>query len=370
MDFSLTTMFVVPSGNVLPTTGGPQDLAAKRFGIFDNKYATASAGTIAAKPYIYLAQGRNVTVPGLGTKVSDKISKLKVTEWFKVVAEADSLNQITEVSDFSVKCGETFSVTFRLNSNYIDNAFYNGLTRSVTVPAACCDCDADPCVELDPEATVDTIVTKANEDSLISQFLEVSRTGSGTSSVLRVVGKPTVPLTNVTSDVTRMQFEQDRLYFRVFAYKGAPTSQDDIIYDKCDPAATVTVIQRATYPRGSAEEMKILERRYFSYQAKNKHIFKDAAYNEYETEIVAGTWYDQYYIKYKFYEDDTWYQGAVLDAADLIIAPTGSSAGAAIETMLEVYFGAAPEYQGADVTTTTTTSTSSTTTTTTTVLQP
>ncbi len=370
MDFSLTTMFVVPSGNTLPTTGGPQDLVAKRFGIFDNKYVAATAGTIATKPYIYLAQGRAVEVPGLGTKVSDKISNLKVTEWFKITAEADALNQITEVSDFSVKCGETFSVTFRLNSNYIDNAFYNGLTRSVTAPAPCCECAADPCVELDPEATVDLIVAKVQADELLSRFLEVSRTGTGASSVLRVVGKPLTSLTNVTSDVTRMQFERDRLYFRVFVYNGAPTSQDDVLYDRCDEAGTVTVIQRATYTRGSAEEMKMLERRYFSYQAKQKHIFKDAAYNEYESEIVAGTWYDQYYIKYKFYEDDTWYQGALLDAADIIIAPAQSAAASAIETLLEVYLGAATEYQGVDITTTTTTSTSSTTTTTTTILQP
>ena len=368
MDFSLTTMFVVPSGNTLPTTGGPQDLTAGQFGVFDNKYAVAVAGSIANKPYIYLAQGRTVEVPGLGTKVSDKVSKLKVTDWYKVTAEPDKLNQITEVSDFSIECGKTLSVTLRLHSNYIDTAYFNGLTRSVTIPTPCCACGADPCVELDPQATIDLVVAAINADEKLSEFVEASRTGTGATSVLRIVGKDLVALQSNSSNPNTFQFQNDRLWFRVFAYEGAPTSQDDNVYDKCDQVATVTVIQRATYPHGSSAETKILERRYFSYQAKNKHIFNDSAYNEYASEVVDGTYYDLFFLKFKHFEDDTWYQGALLDSTVIIAVPTGTNS--AIETLLETYLGAAAEYTGTDVTTTTTTSTSSTTTTTTTVLQP
>jgi hypothetical protein len=75
-----------------------------------------------------------------------------------------------------------------------------------------------------------------------------------------------------------------------------------------------------------------------------------------------------YYIKFKLFEDDTWYTGALLDSACILIVPTGE--GGDIETLLEVAFGASADKSTDDVTTTTTTSTSSTTTTSTTILQP
>jgi hypothetical protein len=368
MDFSLTTMFVVPADNTLPTTGGPQDLTPGQFGVFDNKYAVAVAGTIANKPYIYLAQGRTVDVPGLGSKRSDKISKLKVTDWYKVVAEPDKLNQITEISDFTIECGKTLSITLRLHSNYINTAYFNGLTRSVTIPTPCCECDADPCVALDPEATIDLAVAALNADERLKDFVVASKSGTGATAKLVLTGKDLVPLQSNSSDPNAFPFQNDRLWFRAFVYEGAPTSQDDVVYDRCDQVGTVTVVQRATYAHGSAEETKILERRYFSYQAKNKHIFGNNSYNEFQSEVVADTYYDLYYIKFQLFEEDTWYQGAGLDSAVVIAVPTGTNA--AIETLLEVYLGAAAEYVGTDVTTTTTTSTSSTTTTTTTVLQP
>jgi hypothetical protein len=279
MDFSLTTIFVIPPDNDLPSTGGPQDLEAKQFGVFRNNYTVATAGNIAAAPYIYLAQGRPVNVPGLGTKVSDKISRLRVTEWYKVVAEPDKLNQITEISDFTVPCGTSVSVTLRLHSNRIDSAFYNGLTRSVTVLTPCCDCDGDPCEDIDPEATVDLIAQKINADELLSQFVEASRTGSGADSVLRLVGKDLEVLSGATGNPNEFPYQHDRLSFRAFVYEAPATTQDDIVPDRCESVATVTVIQRATYIHGSTEEMKILERRYFSYQAKNKHIFNNNNFN-------------------------------------------------------------------------------------------
>jgi hypothetical protein len=368
MDFSLTTMFVVPPSNSLPTTGGPQDLTAKQLGVYRNDYTVATTGNIAAAPYIYVAQGRAVSVPGLGTKLSDKISKLKVTEWFKVVAEPDKLNQITEVSDFTVPCGTSVSVTLRLHSNYIDNAFFNGLTRTVTVLTPCCECGADPCVDIDPQATVDLIVAEINSEEFLSQFVTASRTGTGTDSVLKIVGKDLVTYTGANADPNAFPYQNDRLSFRVFVYEAPATSQDDVVPDRCETVATVTVIQRATYIHGSSEEIKILERRYFSYQAKNKHIYGNNNYNEYQTEVVSGTFYDLYYVKFKLYEDDTWYQGATLDAAVIIAVPTGE--GGTLETLLETAFGAAVDKSGTDVTTTTTTSTSTTTTTSTTILQP
>ncbi len=39
MDFSLTTLFVVPVGNALPSSGSTQDLVAGKFGFFKPDYS-------------------------------------------------------------------------------------------------------------------------------------------------------------------------------------------------------------------------------------------------------------------------------------------------------------------------------------------
>ena len=49
-DFSLTTLFVVPVGNTLPSSGSTQDLTAGQFGLFRSDYTVANAGNIAASP--------------------------------------------------------------------------------------------------------------------------------------------------------------------------------------------------------------------------------------------------------------------------------------------------------------------------------
>ena len=58
-DFSLTTLFVVPVGNTLPSPGtSTQNLTAGQVGFFRSDYTVATAGNIAASPYFYVAQGR------------------------------------------------------------------------------------------------------------------------------------------------------------------------------------------------------------------------------------------------------------------------------------------------------------------------
>src|SRR5690349_19367780 len=121
-DFSLTTLFVVPVGNTLPSSGSTQDLAAGQFGFFRNDYSVADAGNIAAAPYFYIAQGRENTYLQ-GSKRSDKIKgcpsancSSNVTEWRKVVGCPTPTNQITEISGFTAKCGDILTVTLRLHS--------------------------------------------------------------------------------------------------------------------------------------------------------------------------------------------------------------------------------------------------------------
>ena len=73
-DFSLTTVFVVPtSQTTLPTSNSTQNLTEGQFGIFLNDYSAATALNIVNAPYFYIAQGRTNTYLQ-GSKRSDKIS--------------------------------------------------------------------------------------------------------------------------------------------------------------------------------------------------------------------------------------------------------------------------------------------------------
>ena len=71
-DFSLTTLFVVPVGSSIASSGSTQDLTAGQVGFFGPTYAALTSGTIAAADYFYVAQGRTNTYLQ-GSKRSDKI---------------------------------------------------------------------------------------------------------------------------------------------------------------------------------------------------------------------------------------------------------------------------------------------------------
>ena len=145
MDFSLTTVVVVPAGvTPNPTTDYTQDLLAGEVGLFGKDYKAVDAGTIAAQPYFYVAQGRDNTYLQ-GSKRSDKIAKADVTEWYKVIGCPTPTNQIMEIGEFTAQCGDVLTLTLRGHSSYLDTLYFNGFTRSVTINAPCCDCDGDPC---------------------------------------------------------------------------------------------------------------------------------------------------------------------------------------------------------------------------------
>ena len=101
-DFSLTTLFVVPVGTSIASSGSTQDLVAGQVGFFDKDYqATVTPST---SPYFYVAQGR-VNTYLQGSKRSDKIAgcgdsaacKSNVTEWYKVAGCPTPAVQITDV---------------------------------------------------------------------------------------------------------------------------------------------------------------------------------------------------------------------------------------------------------------------------------
>lgn len=56
------------------------------------------------------------------------------------------------------------------------------------------------------------------------------------------------------------------MWFRAFIYSGPATTADFIVDDSCNEVATATVVQRATYPKGTSEEIAQLEKNFYSYQ--------------------------------------------------------------------------------------------------------
>jgi hypothetical protein len=401
-DFSLTTLFVVPTtqsdSQVLHDGSSTQDLAAGEVGVFDNTYvATDAPGDF---PYFYIAQGRTNTYLQ-GSKRSDKISgcvtgnycKSNVTEWYKVCGCPTPVNQITQVSGWNVKCGDILTLTINAHSSYIDTLFFNGLTRSVTVNAPCCECDGDPCEDVDCDTLIDLIMEKLtgynvsggaidwddpispvpvgiNSDKVtLNTFFTFSKVTVGDDDcVLQIEGKPLTAY-GVPCDVSAFPHEYDRLWFRTFVYSGPATTVDFIVSDACNIVAEATIVQNANYATGTAAEIKQLEKKFYSYQAGYlKSLYRWMGYNQnFESWVTDGTVYDTYYIKFNNLDKsaDTWGGYMKTDSTVIIAVESPSTFGTDLEAVLEDALGAVA-CDNVCITTTTTTTVAATTTTTTT----
>lgn len=386
MDFSLTTLFVVPSGSTIATSGSTQDLTAGKVGVYKNNYAVATSGNIAASPYFYIAQGRATTFLQ-GSKRSDKISGKNnagtgsnVTEWYKVVGCSTAANQITQVSGWNVKCGDVVTLTLRAHSSYIDTLYFNGFTRSVTVQAPCCDCGGNPCDTVDVPALIDSFIAKlkqaapgTNPDNIsFNTFYTFQRVGDDENAVLQISGKPLTAY-GQPCDIAAFPHEYDRMWFRTFVYSGPATTADFIVEDECNIVATAEVTQRASYPTGQSTEIAQLEKNFYSYQAGYlKHLYRMNGFNEnFESYVSAGATYNTYYIKFNDYDKSAYQWGAYVpqDSTVIIAVVKDSSEETALAAILNAALGTVAG-DNTCVTTTTTTTTSTTTTTTTTTLIP
>lgn len=378
MDFSLTTLFVAPVGQTaLPSAGSTQDLTVGQVGVFRNDYSLATAGNIAAAPYFYVAQGRENSILQ-GSKRSDKIAASNILEWYKVAGCAIPATQVTDVGNWTVKCGDVVSLTLRAHSAYIDTLYFNGLTRSVTVQAPCCDCDSDPCVNVDVPALIDSLILKleqaapgTNPDNIsLKTFFQFQRIGDDATAVLRISAKPLTTYGN-PCDVSAFPHEYDRMWFRAFVYEGPDTTADFIVSDACNHIATPTVTQRATYATGTGSEIQQLEKDYYSYQAGFlKHLYRMVGYNQnFESFADANEVYDTYYIKFNNLENKgrNWGDYVQLDSTVIIAAVSGSDIAVELEAVLEASLGAIDAINSCVITTSTTTTVWPTTTTTSTL---
>ena len=383
-DFSLTTLFVVPVGNTLPSSGSTQDLTAGQVGIFTSDYTVATAGNIASYPYFYIAQGR-VNTYLQGSKRSDKISgcptgsscKTNVTEWYKSLGCATPVNQVTDVVDFTVKCGEIVTLTLRGFSSYLNTLYFNGFTRSVTVNAPCCDCGGDPCTDTDVPALIDSLILKLeshapgdNPDNIyLSQFYQFQRLGDDQSAFLRITGKPLTAY-GQPCDIAAFPFEYDRFYFRTFIFSGPATTADFIVDDPCNKVAQPVIIQRSNYAVGTSAEVQQLEKNFYSYQAGYlKHLYRMNGYNEnFESWVTDGTIYDLYYIKFNEYDRSAYQWGDYIMEDSMAIIAVPESETSAIEAILVAGLGAVAGDTACITTTSTTTTVWPSTSTTTTLI--
>lgn len=383
-DFSLTTLFVVPVGNTLPSSGSTQDLTAGQVGIFTSDYTVATAGNIASYPYFYIAQGR-VNTYLQGSKRSDKISgcptgsscKTNVTEWYKSLGCATPVNQVTDVVDFTVKCGEIVTLTLRGFSSYLNTLYFNGFTRSVTVNAPCCDCGGDPCTDTDVPALIDSLILKLeahapgdNPDNIyLTQFYQFQRLGNDQSAFLRITGKPLTAY-GQPCDIAAFPFEYDRFYFRTFIFSGPATTADFIVDDPCNKVAQPVIIQRSNYAVGTSAEVQQLEKNFYSYQAGYlKHLYRMNGYNEnFESWVTDGTIYDLYYIKFNEYDRSAYQWGDYIMEDSMAIIAVPESETSAIEAILVAGLGAVAGDTACITTTSTTTTVWPSTSTTTTLI--
>ena len=385
-DFSLTTVFVVPVGTSIASSGSTQDLVAGQVGFFDKDYqATVTPST---SPYFYVAQGR-VNTYLQGSKRSDKIAgcgesaacKSNVTEWYKVAGCPTPAVQITDVDGWNVKCGDVVTLTLRAHSSYLDTLYFNGFTRSVTVQAPCCDCGGDPCDTVDVPALIDAFILKLtqqasgiNPDNIsLNNFYQFQRIGNDADAILRISGKP-LTIYGQPCDVAAFPFEFDRMWFRTFVYSGPATTADFIVADNCNIVANAVITQRASYARGTAAEIIQLEKNFYSYQAGYlKHLYRMVGYNgNFESWVNGASTYDTYYIKFNEYDKSAYQWGDYImqDSQVIIAAVSGSTESTAITTILNAALGTVPESGDTCITTTSTTTTVWPSTTTTSTLIP
>jgi len=377
MDFSLTALFVVPVDNTLPTTGSTEDLTNGQFGIFkDRSWAAATAANIGTANFIEFAQGRPTSY--LGSKKSDYIKASKVKKWYQVTGAPTAANEIWEFSNFTAQCDQSITLTLRGHSQYLDTISYNGFTRSVTIQTPCCDCGESPCAAVDNEEMIDLFLEKIAQEAAvqntpdalnISTFWTFQKDGTGDSAVLRVTSKP-ITQYGKFCNIALNPYEYDRIYFRGWVYQQPDTSVDFLVYDRCEQAATATLTQRSTFPRGTSDQVYQEQINYYSYQAAFKHLFTQSMYNQqFEDWVTDGTTYDQLVIQFdELDQDDSYTANLKQDERVIIYSPQASTAG--IVTVLTAYLGAPVDESGAVVTTTTSSTTTSSSTTTTSTLVP
>ncbi|HOV34643.1 MAG TPA: hypothetical protein PLS56_01470 [Candidatus Dojkabacteria bacterium] len=368
MDFSLTRLFVVPVGNTVPTSGSTESLTDGQFGVVkDMNEVAATAGNIGTAQFIRFVQGRPSS--RLGTKKSDRVKSTKVKKYYKVSGSATAANEIWDFSDFTGKCDQTLTLTLRGHSSLLDTISFNGFTRSISIQTPCCDCGADPCDAVSNETIIDLFLAKlAQIDAVqkepnslnLTTFWYFYKVGTGDTAKLRVESKPLAEYSKFC-DIALNPYEYDRISFRGWVYANPDTSIDFLAYDRCEQAATATIVQRSSYVRGTSDQVYQEQLNYYSYQSDFKSLYRLSEYNQkFEDYVTDGTVYDLYVLQFdQLLQDNSYTANLPQDERVLIYVPQGAQS-TALQTLLFAYLGSPTDETGAIITTTTTSTTTST----------
>lgn len=350
MDFSLTSLFVVPVGNTLPTTGSTESLTLGQFGIYKDKLRTAAtAANVAAGAYIQIAQGRPAT--GLGTKLSDRIKASNVVRWEKKVGSSTSTQEIWKAELFTATKGEDLVVSWRVNSPLLEARHPNGLVQSVTIPGACLTCGEDPCAAVANETTIDAFFTQYNlqlagqstagNAERLDSYVTIAKVGTGDTAYITFTAKAAETIATVNSDIATRNVDKAHTRLHVFAYKQPDTTADFYSPDSCSSLATITQTQFASYAINSSEEIKQMEVDFYSYQATQKSLYRDEQFNrQFASYVTDGTYYTLYFIQFNPTNPDSqvYTSAQAIDEQVIIAVPNGATT--TIEAILVAYLGA------------------------------
>lgn len=370
---SLVKLFVLPTGNTLPTTGTNADLTGQgttpnQFGIFLPSLAPATVGSAGSAKYLTMSQTRNIATLKEGTMDSDKVYPGRVYQWYKVPGNLTASTQITEISSWTMGCQEDISVTLRLFSYYINASYYNGLTRSVMVTTPCCGCGSNPCEELssgDVTTVLQELANAINDDEILSLFVVAGVNVAGTALVIE--GLP-LAADGSTCDLTNNPYQLDRMYFYTFVRSGPELTTDYEVDDICNLIATPSILQRASYPQNTPAEIQQMEKNYFYGDTELNQIFSNPNYNgEFQSYVDSALAYNLYYLH--FYEPIIGGTQVGVEAEEEIVIlaiPAGDTNEAATIAILSAAYGT-PQNEVATPSTTTTITTTSTSTSSTTM---
>jgi hypothetical protein len=249
----------------------------------------------------------------------------------------------------------------------------------VTVKGECLACGGDPCADVDVPALIDAFILKFEEQApgnnpdniTFTDFYQFQRIGNDQNAILRITGKPLTKY-GQPCDIAAFPWEYDRMWFRTFVYAGPATTADFIVADSCNLVATAEVTQRSTYVSGTSDEVKQLEKNYYSYQAGYlKHLYRMNGYNEnFESWVSDGTTYDTYYIRFNDYDRTALNYVASLHEDSRVIIASPQSLSEDIELVLAEALGSPVDDSGPITSTTSTTTTVWPSTSTTTTLIP
>lgn len=349
MDFSLTTLFVVPKAGTM-ATGASETLVPNTMGVYlDGGRTLATAATVVNKPF-QLMQGRFPDEKvRLGSKKSGVIKKANIVEWYKVTPKDADIQTIVEVTNFKeLKCDSYYSLAMRFSSVYTDMMYANGYLSSVFVQTPCCDCGADPCVSLTDAQTL-TVLTElvAKANAKWNKFAIFTLTGTTTATFkITITSVPLESYNNICS-VLNYRPTDSMLIFPYFI-KGAESSIDPIgIVDRCAEHVTATVTKKAVFGHGTAEDIKGMEVLFHSYQSDWKTIsLTDPNYNRFFTSMVDGSKYTTFVIKFKNTAiEGTWASHVPTDQTVIVAVPSENAAYAtALQTVLVAELGAPVTY--------------------------